>query len=264
MTHPLLTEIEAYYDAVPRTATRAEQIGPFTLFVNDGAGWPYYARPSLGATAFTASDVNRVRERQRALGVPESFEWTADVSPALRAAVEAAGLSVAEYPLMALLDEGQPPRLPDGVTLRLVTPDDDLARIGAVAAVAFGVPGTAAGPEGVDALARAELSSEMAGFVRERLRAGRTVTAAAFTAEGPVATGSYQPVGNVSEVAGVGTLPAYRRRGLGAAVTGLLVEDARRRGIQTIFLTAGSEDVARIYHQLGFRRIATGCIASPL
>src|SRR5687767_5137794 len=146
MTHPLLTEIEAYYDAVPRTATHAEQIGPFTLFVNDGPGWPYYARPSLGATAFTTSDVNRVRERQRALGVPESFEWTADVSPALRPAVEAAGLTAAEYPLMALLEEGQPPRPPDGVTLRQVTPGDDLARIGAVAAVAFGAPGTAAGP----------------------------------------------------------------------------------------------------------------------
>lgn len=263
MTHPLLAEIETYYDAAPRTAARAEEIGPFTLFVNPGPGWRYYARPRLGATTFTAADVTRVLERQRALGVPESFEWTADVTPALRAAAEAAGLSVAEYPLMALLDEGQPPRVPEGVTLRLLTPDDDLARIGAVAAVAFGVPGTATGAEGVDTLARAELAPALSDFVRERLRAGHTVTAAAFTAEGPVATGSHQPVGSVSEVAGVGTLPAYRRRGLGAAITGLLVEDARRRGVRTIFLTAAGEDVARIYQQLGFRRIATGCIAAP-
>jgi GNAT superfamily N-acetyltransferase len=55
-------------------------------------------------------------------------------------------------------------------------------------------------------------------------------------------------------VVGVDTLPALGRRGLGAAVTGLLVEDARRRGIETAFLTAGDDEVARLYGRLGFPR----------
>jgi hypothetical protein len=42
-----LTTIERYYDAVPRSGARAEDFGPLTLFVREGAGWPYYGRPAL-------------------------------------------------------------------------------------------------------------------------------------------------------------------------------------------------------------------------
>ena len=55
------------YDAVPRSAARVEEVGPFSLFVGTGP-WPYYARPRLGLShAFTADDVRAVRDRQRAL-----------------------------------------------------------------------------------------------------------------------------------------------------------------------------------------------------
>jgi predicted GNAT family acetyltransferase len=71
------------------------------------------------------------------------------------------------------------------------------------------------------------------------------------------------PVGRVSEIAGVGTLPAARRRGLALAVTAALVADAGTRGVETVFLSAGDDDVARIYARLGFRRVATALIAEP-
>jgi hypothetical protein len=70
----LLGELEVYYDAVPRSTARPERIGAFTLFVNPGPGWPLYARPSPGSTGFTIEDVQRVRGRQRELGIPETFE----------------------------------------------------------------------------------------------------------------------------------------------------------------------------------------------
>jgi predicted GNAT family acetyltransferase len=79
----------------------------------------------------------------------------------------------------------------------------------------------------------------------------------------PLAVGSHNPVGDVTEVVGVATLPAVRRQGLGAAVTGAVVQDARERGVETIFLSAGSEDIARVYARLGFRRVGTACIAEP-
>ena len=77
---------------------------------------------------------------------------------------------------------------------------------------------------------------------------------------GPVAAGMHQPVEGVTEVVGVATLPAVRRQGLGGAVTGALVEDALARGVETVFLSAGSEDIARVYGRLGFRRVATACV----
>lgn len=75
--------------------------------------------------------------------------------------------------------------------------------------------------------------------------------------------GQHQPVGKVSEIVGVGTLPSARRRGLGLAVTAALVADARSRGVETLFLSAGDDDVARIYARLGFRLVATALIAEP-
>jgi predicted GNAT family acetyltransferase len=70
-------------------------------------------------------------------------------------------------------------------------------------------------------------------------------------------------VGAVTEITGVATLPSARRRGLGALVTGRLVQDARERGAELIFLSAGSEDIARVYARLGFERVGTACIAEP-
>jgi predicted GNAT family acetyltransferase len=262
----ILATLETYYDAVPRTSASVESHGPLTLFVSANASWPFYARPALGASDFSAAEVALVRERQRALGVPEAFEWVAETTPGLRAAAESAGLRVAEHPLM-VLDTAERPTapMPDGVTIRLVHADDQLELLTAVASVAFSSPGTAAGTAGADevAVATAAQRPEFAAFVRDRVRSGRTVMAVAFAEGRPVAVGSHQPVDGVSEIVGVGTLPSHRRRGIAAALTGFLVEDALRRGVRTIFLSAGDAAVARVYGSLGFRSAGTACIAEP-
>jgi ribosomal protein S18 acetylase RimI-like enzyme len=265
-TMALLDEIEAYYDGVPRSAARTESIGPFTLFVNRGPGWPYYARPTLGATEFTPEDVARVRRRQQELRIPESFEWVADVSPGVRAAASTAGLAVGDHPLMVLQQTPDAHAgAPTGVTVRIVSPDDDLPRFRAVAAIGFAASGTAMGPEGVESLERhaAERTPEQTAYDRARLREGWTVMAVAFTDGEPVGIGSHQPLGGVSEITGVATLPAFRRRGIAAAVTRLLVADALGRGVRTVFLSAADAEVGRIYEGIGFRRVATACIAEP-
>jgi ribosomal protein S18 acetylase RimI-like enzyme len=262
----LLDRIEAYYDAVPRADSRPETLGPLTLFVADRPGFRWYARPSLGADGITADDVAAMRQRQRALGQPESFEWVAEITPSLAAAARGAGLAVSELPLMVLEPAAaRRPPAPAGVELRLVRPDDDLARIDAVARIGFAVGGTAVGQLGVTALAgqAAEASPALLTKQRERLVTGRTVSAVALVGGDPVSVGSHQPVGEVSEVVGVATLPAMRRRGIGAAVTGLLVADAVGRGVETLFLSAGSDEIARVYERTGFRRVGTACIAEP-
>jgi predicted GNAT family acetyltransferase len=67
----------------------------------------------------------------------------------------------------------------------------------------------------------------------------------------------------VAEIVGVGTLPAFRRRGLGAAVTARLAELAVERGLTTVFLSAADDAAARVYEGVGFRRIGTAGIAEP-
>jgi len=266
MDAQLLTSIDRYLDAVPRPATRVEVIGPFTLFVNEGIGWRYYARPTVGARRFTSDDVRRVLERQRELDQPLEFEWVVDTTPFVGDAARGAGLNVVEHPLMHLrADELLPAASPDGAEVRTIGSNDDLATVTAVAMVGFDSPGTSVGPVGVEALAAraAEADAGELEFARDRLARGLTVTVAAFVGGVPVASGSHQPIDGVTEIVGVACLPAFRRRGLAAAITTALAEDALRHGVGTVFLSADDEAVARIYGRLGFRTIGTVGAASP-
>jgi ribosomal protein S18 acetylase RimI-like enzyme len=258
----VLTDLERYYDAAPRSAARVEEIGPFSVFVGTGA-WKYYARPRLGLTYdFTVPDIDAALARKRELGQPESIEWVHETTPSLLGAAREAGLEVLEAPLM-VLDRGawRAPDAPPGVTLRVLDADDldGLAASRAVQNVGFGAGGTAAGPEG-RAERDAAINHDGLEFLTERTRAGLTVTAVAESELGVVAAGAHQPVEGVSEIVGVATLPVVRRQGVGGAVTGALVEDALERGVGTVFLSAGSEAIARVYGRLGFKRIGTACI----
>ncbi|WP_285777954.1 GNAT family N-acetyltransferase [Microtetraspora sp. NBRC 13810] len=266
----LLDRIERFYDGVPRHEARAEDHGPLTLFVRDGStgeGWPFYARPTLGRPgAATAADVSGVRARQRELGVPESFEWVAEITPALRAAAEEAGLAVHAHPLMALeADDLAPVPAETAAAARVLGPQDPaLAAALAVPHLAFAEPGTRIGAAGPAELAR--VVGEQAGAVPRvaaLVRAGHKAVAVAERDGTVLCSGQYNRVGEVCEIVGVGTLPAARRRGLGLAVTAALVAEAARNGVKTVFLSAGDDDVARIYARLGFRPVGTALIAEP-
>lgn len=263
----LLDRLETYYDEVPRATADPEPVGPFTLFVAR-SGWPFYARPTLGGPGgFTAGDVVAVRARQRQLHVPESLEWVAEVTPDLADAARGAGMVVHELPLLVLV---RPPILvppPPKARVRLLGPDDDaVAAAQAVAGVGFAMSGTDIGPAGPverDA-ALATWPPERVAHLREQLRAGTTVLAVAEDdVDGVVAAGQHNPRGEVAEVVGVATLPSARRRGLATAVTSALVEHALGHGVETVFLSAGSLEVARVYERVGFRRVGTACTAEP-
>ena len=271
--YEVIERIDAFCDVVPRRRARADAFGPLVLFVPTGPGWPYYARPRRGPrTPVTAADVRVVRARQRELIIPESFEWIEQVAPEMAVAASEAGLDVHRHPLMVLsaAPPDRPPAgrpaLPPGVTVRVVPPEDaELDRVWAVPAVAFGHPGTAAGEAGVQE--RDKIAADYDGgtieMLRERLRSGHSVVAAAFGPDGPLAAGSYQAVDGVAEITGVGVLPSSRRQGLGAAVTALLARDALDRGVATVFLSASDDAVARVYARIGFREVGVAMIAEP-
>jgi ribosomal protein S18 acetylase RimI-like enzyme len=265
--YEVIERIDAFCDAVPRRRAQAREFGPLVLFVTTGPGWPYYARPKRGLRPpVTAADVRAVRARQRELIIPESFEWIEEAAPEMAAAAAAAGLDVVPHPLLLLASPGPVPHLPPGITVRIVAPEEqELDRIWAVPAVAFGHLGTAVGEAGAaerDKIA-ADHDAGTIAMLRERLRSGHSVLAAAFGPDGPVAAGSYQAVDGVAEITGVGVLPTHRRQGLGAAVTALLAADALERGVETVFLSATDEVVARVYARIGFREIGTAMIAEP-
>ena len=266
MDRPLLNVIETYYDAAPRPTATTEEVGPFTLFHrSDPDGWPYYARPRLGLDAeVTSDDVRRVRERQRELDAPESFEWVHQITPSLLAAARGAGLRVDECPLLALFPApASAPcagpkspvrqRVAPAVTprVRALAPDDlDLAP--AVGAVHAGFGGS-------DTIEPGRVGA------RPRLiGAGLLSMVAAYDEQGDVVGGgSHSPRGETTELTGIAVIPRARRRGIGEALTAALVDDARSRSVATVFLSAQDDAVARVYGRVGFVRVGTACVAEP-
>lgn len=246
----LFRVLETYYDTAPRASARVEELGPFTLFARaDPAGWPFYARPRLGLDAqFTAADVVAVQERQRELGIPQTFEWVHETTSTLLEAAQSAGLAVHECPLLVLDGEATaPPDLVGGAVHRMDPDAADLAEV---------LGSINSGFAEAD-----EVTPRDPGPLQKLLRDGLVVVFGAYDASGVVGGGSHSPRGSTTELTGIAVLPRARRRGIGAAITHGLVSDARERGVETIFLSADDDAVARVYEGVGFVRVGTACIA---
>jgi hypothetical protein len=65
-------------------------LGPFVLFVREPTAGRTTPGRVPGATSAEVSDVEAVRARQRAFGVPQAFEWVHEVAPLVLPAVAAA------------------------------------------------------------------------------------------------------------------------------------------------------------------------------
>jgi ribosomal protein S18 acetylase RimI-like enzyme len=249
-----LTAIETFYDTVPRAAATTEEIGPFTLFrATEGTSWQFYARPRLGLTdEITPDDVRRVVARQDELGLPRAVEWVHETTPSLLAAARASGLTVTECPLLVLPQEATVGVVenPVDVQVRVLGPDDDLDPV--VGAVHAGFDGTD------------EVTPRPSARRASMIRDGLLAMVGAYDGRGQVlGGGSHGPRGTTTELTGIAVLPRARRRGVGAAVTAALAEDARRRGVRTVFLSAQDNAVARVYERTGFVRVGTACVAEP-
>ncbi|WP_179079746.1 hypothetical protein [Streptomyces rectiverticillatus] len=121
----------------------------------------------------------------------------AGAGPVSAADVLRARLTVHEHPLMVLEPGGTTAAvaLPEGLAVQLLGPDDPaLPSAAALGPLAFSRDGTA------DRLAA-------------RIRAGLTVAAAAVRGDTALCSGMHQPVVAVTELVGIGTLPAVRRQG---------------------------------------------------
>lgn len=236
-----LAAVDAYCDAVPRSAATVEEHGSVRLFVPTAQSFhPWYARPS-GAGSVLQGDLQRVLDRQQELALPRSLEWVVGRPDGVEQVAAAAGLDVELHPLMAADAEELAPFTPE-LEVRVVRPSDDLVAVETVAQEAFGRPGEGPDPGTLDQR-------------RARVAEGHPTVVAAFVDGQPVARGGHTAVGAVAEITGVATLPAYRGRGLASAVTAVLAADAARRGARLLWLSAADLAAARLYARLGFREI---------
>lgn len=248
----VLARIDAFCDTAPRAV--AVDLGPLRLFLRDGPGRPYYARPIPGGGPVGVGDIAAMRALMRDRGVPDAFEWVDAASPTMDAAVREAGLPVDVCPVLALEQAPVEVALPPGHALRLLGPaDGDLVAaehaVRSVAAEAFG--GARPGPP--DAADVRQLQDDLA--------AGRVARALVVGPAGPVAAGAAHREGDVVELVAIATVLPARRRGLAAAVTSALAGAGRHAGADIVFLAAGDDGAARVYERVGFHCVGTCGIA---
>ncbi len=198
-------------------------------------------------SAVTADDVSSAAALLEQNGAPVAFEWVRERVPSMDAAVTAYGLEVETAPLLVRHAEPLPVPAPDGISLGLLTADD--ARVPAasqVVATAFGSPYV-----------------EEHDHIRSRIGRGLNVTAVAQVPDGSVVgVATLQPIDDAAEIVGVAVLPEHRRRGIGAALIGLLVAEASELGVVTVLLSASPDGLA-LYESLGFTVVGTLVTAPP-
>ncbi|SEO86027.1 GNAT family N-acetyltransferase [Trujillonella endophytica] len=253
--------IEQYHAAAPLHDGRIEAVGGLDVPVV-GPTWPYPARPRPGGGAVTVDDVRAAMALQAESGLPVALEWIWERSAGTAAAARGAGLTVEYLPLL-VLDDPVELLLPHGVRLYLVGAEDpQLPRYQRLAELAFATPASASG--GATVVEERVEANPRTDVLRERIATGRTVMMVAVEGGEPVAVGSHHPLDldgtETSEITGVATLPRLRGRGLGAGLTSALAEHARETA-DLVFLTAGDDDVARVYERVGFAWVGTTGVA---
>jgi GNAT superfamily N-acetyltransferase len=169
------------------------------------------------------------------------LEYLAATAPAVEAALLAAGFVVENrLPLMTItLDAMRDLPVPQGVELALAIEDADLLAAAQVQNSAYGEPETT--EHDVARLRSTVANSGIIALARDKAT-GAAIGAGLCTA----------PHDGTAEIAAIGTLPAYRRRGVAGAIGSRLLREAIATGVTTPFLMTEHEAEARIYARLGF------------
>jgi ribosomal protein S18 acetylase RimI-like enzyme len=250
-----MATIRELQDYMRNAAARSHAVypcAPFHLYLHETDDFRFfnYAIPDVPLEGVTPAQLDALRAAFAARGRTLRFEFLHEYAPRLGPALAALGVPVeGENPLLVCTpDAFRPIEAPAGlhfVRLAPESPDRDLVDHIETASRGFGDEWGTVLPERVAELRR-RLASGEGGFL-------------ARSGEEPVAAGSYTvPIDGFTELVGIATLPAHRRRGIAAALTAVLAADAFARGVRTAFLTAADDNASRVYQRCGFYRIGTG------
>jgi ribosomal protein S18 acetylase RimI-like enzyme len=236
--------LQAYLRDVVARTREAVPIGPFTLFVDRQSDHPFlnYAIPDAGARAWPAEAIAALRDACAERGRVARLEFVAATAPGLAEALAAGGFDLeADLAVMVCTCAtlAQPPR----------PPDTTIEAVGAAAPPALvrdliGAQREAFGESGPVA------DTEVARFTR--VIGGGSGLLARVDGE-PAAGAQYTPpAGGLAELAGIGTRPSFRRRGLAGALTAATAAHAFAHGTEAAFLTPGDDGAQRVYERAGF------------
>lgn len=238
------TQVQSFAVTNLRRRPEVVETGGFVAGFMPGTDSPYlnYATPLPGAEP-TGDDVASLIGVFRERGLLPRLEFAPQAAPAVEPALRAAGFgteAVHEYlvctPDTLVLPSGAAgsPRAGTPVT------DEEFAQLDAALAEAFGGL-FGATREGAERLRNTELNGGAVRFVRDGEAGVLGGASCSAPAEG------------TAELSGVGTRPAFRGRGVAAAVTAAVAEAMFGRGAGSVWLEYSGEGSRRVYERAGFR-----------
>lgn len=239
--------IQAQLRASAATTHEVEVVPPFTCYLNmdDDAPWANYAMPDLPFSGVHANGLTELVECFQGYGRTPRVEYVADVAPSLASTLEAHGFIREDRTvLMVCTRESRLVAAPvDQLTIVEVTDDSPLD----VMQDFMTVQGRAFAGDDRPAATRHEAQQ-----FRQRFHTIHTFLAR--LGEVPVGAGSLTAAyDGIAEIAGIATISAFRRRGIAAAVTAHICQQAFDDDVEALFLTAANEGAGRVYERVGFQ-----------
>ncbi|SEB84650.1 GNAT family N-acetyltransferase [Streptomyces melanosporofaciens] len=243
------TDVQSFAVANLRRRPVLVEAGGFVAGFDPGTTSPYinYATP-LPGTRPTARDVRELIEAFRVRDLKPRLEFAPDAAPDVEPALREAGFTVEAVHAYLVCT---PDRLtlslsrdaeagPVAVPVAVPSTDEDYRAIDAALSEAFAGE-FASSPEGAARLRRIQEDGGAVRFVR--------------APDGGCAGGATcsAPAVGTAELAGVGTRPAFRGRGIAAAVTAALTETMFARGAQSVWLEYSGEGSRRVYERVGYQ-----------
>jgi GNAT superfamily N-acetyltransferase len=202
-----------------------------------------YAVPDRAADP-TANDIDALLTVFRENHRTPRLEYVEEDAPRAWPALAAAGFTIEQRtPVMsATVDTLLTPLSPDGITIRPATTEPELTAAAIVQHHAYEVPQ----PPRPHDIARLTGLVQRGGFVANAIDDSSGAT---------VGTGLVDVVGDdnlaAGELAAVGVLAPFRRRGIASALSAQLTWTAHSHGVNLVFLEAKPGEV-QIYRRTGF------------
>lgn len=229
----------------------AVSIPPFTLFFhpNDSFAHFNYAIPNKISTVDLSGPLSRLKATFRQRNCTPRFEYIAEFAPNLAETLQQHGFQEESRTLLMTCNADSYQSAPDvpGLTITSLSLESELADFRAVMEVQH---------QGFNMTKRDRPSDEDVIEFRDWL--GKTTFFLARLNGLPVSAGSLMPpVDGLAEVAGIATLPDYRRQGIATKLTDIILKSAFQRGVNLALLTAGDAQAGRVYERVGFQPVAT-------
>lgn len=246
----LIDRLQAYLRQSARQRYDAFPVPPFTVFVHPSSDFSYvnYAIPDQPTSADLGEPLAALRATFDQHKRLPRFEFIQEFAPDLAPALLAHGFEEESRTLFMICTPDTyraAPAVPGlHITALSASSPVDLRDFITVQRQSFGSDWTPPVTE-----------TDVAEFVRT------LDTSPSFLAriDGQAAgVGSLTaPIDRLTEIVGIGTQPALRRRGIAAAITAQALQSAFAQGVEIACLSAADANAGRVYERVGFQPLAT-------